>query len=259
MEKIALYHGDCIEVMDRLINENIKVNAVITDPPYQITKNNWDSIIPLDIMWDRINKITYKNSPIILTSDGLFTSKLIMSNEKKWRYNLIWDKVLPTGFLNANRMPLRVHETISIFYDSLPTYNPQKTKGDKNHDTGKHQSMINNNYGDFKKVTVDSSGLKYPKSIISIPKIRPSDIIHPTQKPIELMSYLIKTYTNKNDIILDFTMGSGTTALSCIDTNRRFIGIELNKEYYDIDKERVKKRFKYIENIQKSEICVDDW
>ena len=168
-----------------------------------------------------------------------------MSNKKMHRYNLIWDKVLPSGFLNANRMPLRDHEDIMVFYKKLPTYNPQKVKGTPCHKKGKsvgkmNDSMLqNNNYGNFK--CVESNGdMKFPTSILKFQKPHPSKSVHPTQKPTELLEYLIKTYTNEGDTVLDNCMGSGSTGVACVNTNRNFIGIELDNAYFEIAELRIK-------------------
>jgi len=237
---IDLYNGDCLAVMDKLIAEGVKVDAIITDPPYGTTQNRWDSIIDLQEMWARLNKLVKDNGAVVLFSDGLFTSRLKLSSTN-WRYDLVWDKVLTSGFLNANKMPLRSHETISLFYKKLPTYNPQKMKGKKNHSKGIEKKSANNNYGnhEFRDNAEELGDMKHPKSIITFQKPHPSRSIHPTQKPVELMEWLVKTYTNENETILDFTMGSGTTGVACKNLNRDFIGIELDEGYFNIAKERI--------------------
>lgn len=160
-----------------------------------------------------------------------------------WRYNLVWDKVLTSGFLNANKQPLRQHEEIVVFYKKQPTYNPQKTKGTPNHSKGKPKESSNNNYNSFGWVdNVDKLGnMKHPKSIVTFSKPHPSTMIHPTQKPLDLLEWLIKTYTNENDTILDNCMGSGTTGVACKNLNRNFIGIEKDEKYFNIAKERIEK------------------
>ena len=237
-----LFNGDCLEVMDMLIESGIKVDAIITDIPYQKTKNIWDSIIPFDAMWNRLNKLIKPNGVIVLFGMGSFTAKLILSNEKDHRYNLIWNKKLPSGFLNANRMPLPVHEDIIVFYKKSPTYNPQKFVGKPNNSKGNlNKKNKNNNYGDFKMVDNSSKddNLKFPRSILEFQKSHPSKSVHPTMKPVKLMEYLIKTYTNEGKIVLDFTMGSETTGVACKNTNRKFIGIELDEKYFNIAKDRI--------------------
>lgn len=237
-----IFNHDCLKVMDYLISQNIKVDAIITDLPYGTTKNRWDNIIPFDEMWNRIWKINKDNGAVCLFCDGLFMANLMLS-DKNWKYNRIWNKELPSGFLNANKMPLRVTEEIAIFYKKQPTYNPQKVKGKPSHSKGKVKENKNNNYGDFN--FVDNSeklgDMKHPTSLISIQKPHPSKSIHPTQKPIDLLEELIKTYTNENEVVLDFTCGSASTCVACQNTNRKFIGIELNEEYYNISIDRLLK------------------
>lgn len=235
--------GDCLEIMQQLIEEGIKVDMVLTDPPYAKTKNSWDTVIPFDKMWTLINSINKNNGAVLLFGQGSFSSKLMLSNEKHHKCNLVWDKVLPGGFLNANRMILPVHEDILVFYSKQPTFNPQKTIGKPNNSRGKpSENLKNNNYGNFsQKENSDFSGMKFPKSILQFAKPHPSVSVHPTQKPIELLEYLIKTYTNEGDTVLDFTMGSGSTGVACVNTGRKFIGIELDDKYFEIAKERIEK------------------
>ena len=233
-----LYFGDCLEIMPSLQE---KVELVLTDPPYGTTQCKWDSVIPLEKMWEAIRTCCRNNSAILLFSDGIFMCNLMQSNEKEWRYNLVWDKVLTTGFLNANKMPLRKHEEICVFYRSLPVYNPQKKMGEKNHGNRKPKIKGSENYNTYE--SVDNSeklgSLKHPTSIISIPKSHPSIVTHPTQKPVALMEYLIRTYTNFGDTVLDFTIGSGTTAVAAINTGRKFIGVEKEEKYCEIAKQRI--------------------
>lgn len=243
-----IYLGNCLEVINKLAEKNIKVDLILTDPPYQKTQNKWDSLIPFDEMWKSLKKIRKETTPIILFGQGIFTAKLILSNEKEYRYSLIWNKEHPSGFLNANKMPLRSHEDIIVFYKKLPVYNPQKYQGTKNNaNKGKNKKAIisknNNNYNDF--LIFDNSdeyqNMKFPRSILTFRKPHPSVTFHPTEKPVNLLEYLIKTYSLENDIVLDFTMGSGSTGVACRNTNRKFIGIEINKEYFDLAKNRIEK------------------
>lgn len=239
---VNLYNGDCLELMKNIPNKSI--DMILCDLPYQRTKNKWDTIIPYDELWKQYERIIKENGCIALFCDGMFMAKLMLSNEKLWKYNLVWDKVLPSGFLNANKQPLRSTEEICIFYKKQPTYNPQKIKGNKNHSKGKVKVNKNNNYGDFGFVDNHNElgDMKHPKSIITIQKPHPSTMIHPTQKPIELLEWLIKTYTNENELILDNCMGSGSTGVACLNTNRNFIGMELNDEYFNIAKDRIQRR-----------------
>ena len=240
-----LFEGDCLDKMKMIDDKS--VDLILTDLPYGVTnqnKNKWDSIIPFDQLWEHYNRIIKDNGAIVLFGQDKFTAKLMLSNEKMHRYNLIWSKVLPTGFLNANRMPLREHEDIVVFYKKLPTYNPQKTKGQPCHKKGKVVGQMNddilenNNYGNFKCVETEGD-MKHPTSILKFAKPHPSVAVHPTQKPVELLEWIIQTYTNEGDIVLDSCMGSGSTGVACVNTNRSFIGIELDSKYYDIAKQRI--------------------
>ena len=192
---INLQNGDCIELMASLPSES--VDMILCDLPYGRTQNRWDTIIPFDKMWEQYERVIKPTGCIALFCDGLFMAELMLSNKKLWRYNLVWDKVLPSGFLNANKQPLRSHEEIAIFYKTQPTYNPQKTKGQLNHSKGTPKEATNNNYGDFGFVDnhEELGDMKHPKSIITIQKPHPSTMIHPTQKPVEVLEWLINTYT----------------------------------------------------------------
>ncbi len=239
---IDLRKGDCLELMKDLPDKSI--DAIIADLPYGTTQNKYDIRLPFDELWGQYERIIKDNGAIVLFGQGLFFVDLINSNRKLFRYDLVWDKQLVSGFLNANRMPLRVHENIAVFYKRLPTYNPQYTEGKPLHSKGKsylNKEHKNENYGKF-KMTDDSragSTQKYPKSIISFQKPHPSKAQHRTEKSIEMLEWLIKTYTNEGDVVLDNTMGSGTTGVACINTNRNFIGMELDDKYFEIAKERI--------------------
>jgi len=234
VSRSTFYQGDCLVEMDKIPDKSI--DMILCDLPYGTTQNKWDSIIPFDKIWQHYKRIVKSNAAIVLTGQDKFTAKLILSNEKWHRYNLIWEKSKPTGFLNANRMPLRVHEDISVFYKSLPTYNPQFTIGEKSHLRGhtKEKKQTNNCYGTFSQDVYNSqpTNEKHPKSILKFAAPHPP--IHPTQKPIALFEYLIKTYTNEGETVLDNCMGSGTTGVACRNTNRHFIGIEKDEKYFDI-------------------------
>ena len=241
-----IYQGDCLELMENIKDKSI--DCIICDLPYGVTsKNKWDTIIPYKPLWKEYKRIIKDNGPIILFGQDKFTAKTMLSNEKMHRYNLIWNKVLTSGFLNAGRMPLREHEDIMIFYKKLPTYNPQFTEGKPLHGMGEKFKKVknnNNNYNDFNSCNNPSANRKgdtkkYPKSILTFPRPASSKMLHPTEKPVELLEYLIKTYSNENDVILDNCMGSGSTGVACLNTNRRFIGIELDKNYFNIAKDRL--------------------
>ena len=229
-----LYQGDCLEVMDKLIKEGVKVNMVLTDPPYGTTQNKWDSIIPLMPMWEKLELLTNENSVILLFSSQPYTTILNNSNAKYLKYEWVWIKNNSTGFQLANKRPLKKHELISVFYKKQPTYNPQGliecNKPNKRGSMGDNWGEMSSNYY-IQKYT------NYPTSILEFPYDKKR--YHPTQKPVALLEYLIKTYTNEGDLVLDFTMGSGSTGVACLNTNRKFIGIELDEKYFNIAKDRL--------------------
>ena len=230
-------NADCFDVFPFIKDKSI--DAIICDLPFGTTQNKQDIIIPFDKLWMQYERIIKDNGAIVLFGQGLFFVDLINSNRKLFRYDLVWDKQLISGFLNANRMPLRVHENIAIFYKKLPTYNPQYTEGKPLHSKGKtymDKEHKNENYGKFEMTDDNRAGStqKHPKSIISFAKPHPSIAQHRTEKSIEMLEWLVKTYTNENDMVLDNCMGSGTTNLACIKLNRKSIGIEKEKQYYDV-------------------------
>lgn len=255
-ENYKLYKGDCLEVMDGLIKEGIKFDAIITDIPYGTTSCSWDSIIPLDKMWSRLNKLVNDNSPIILFSSQPFTAKLIYSNINDFREEVIWLKNKGGSGLQAKQKHIKVHENIIVFSKiGEYTYNPQKWEVKEKEFLTQRKTMsiygeTNNIYGNLKRNRKPDDGTRHPISIVpfKVP-ITPAktknydksiDIrYHETQKPILLMNYLVETYSNKGELILDFTMGSGSTGVACLNTNRRFIGIELNEKYFNIAKQRL--------------------
>lgn len=239
----VVYYGDCLDVMDYLIDQGIKVDAIITDIPYGTTANPKDVFIPFAPMWDRINKINNPKGVVVLFSDGFFTSRLKMSNPKMWRYDRVWDKQLLTGHLNANHRPMRQTETICVFSKKLATYNPQKVKGGKPHSRGTKNKYKQGNYGkhdNFNGLSPTQSEMKHPTSLISIQKPHPSIAVHLTEKPVLLMEELVKTYTNEGELVLDFTCGSGTTGVACKKLNRKFIGIDNDKHYCRVTRHRIR-------------------
>lgn len=239
MSNIQLYNGDCLEVMKQISDKSI--DMICCDLPYEVTQNKADIKIPFEPLWKEYNRIIKDNGCIALFAQGIFYVDLVNSNRKMFRYDLVWDKVLTSGFLNAKRMPLRQHEQIAIFYKKQPTYNPQMLKGKpyERHLKYNENRPNNHNWG-IKNVNVVNNGTRYPESVIFFQqKWRRQDQIHPTQKPVELLEWLIKTYTNENDLVIDATMGSGTTGVACKNTNRNFIGIELDENYFNIAKERI--------------------
>lgn len=238
-ENYKLYHGDCLKVMDLLIEQGIKVDTIITDLPYGTTQCKWDTVIPFDKMWERLNKLTKPNSAIVLFGSEPFSSALRMSNIKNYKYDWKWDKVRGVGHLNAKRRPMMCIEDIMIFYNKQCIYNPQMRERDK-----PRQSMNNATQQVYGKSKENFKGeklnKKYPINLITFSKSSQNDMIfHPTQKPTDLLEYLIKTYTNENDLVLDFTMGSGSTGVACMNTNRKFIGIELDENYFNIATNRI--------------------
>lgn len=243
MSNIQLYNGDCIEVMQSLIEKGTKVDAIITDPPYQMTSNSWDEIIPFDKMWKVLQEIKKDSCPILLFSSQPFTTKLISSNINNYSYELIWKKNVPTGMAQAKYRPMKYHETIQCFYMRNTTYNPipkERVGVGKACYNYKHYCGDNNHIKMNKIKKLYDPDFVQPSSVLEFNVVpNRNGKLHPTQKPVELIEYLVKTYTNEGDIVLDFTMGSGTTGVACKNLNRNFIGIELDKEYFKIAKERI--------------------
>jgi len=232
-KKQQVWLGDCLELMPKILNES--VDMILCDPPYGTTACKWDSIIPLEPMWKQLKRIIKPNGAIVMTASQPFTTTLISSNMKMFRYDLKWIKSAGTGFYNANRMPLRAHEDILVWYKKLPTYNPQKTSGKPYRQTRGSASDVY--VGKDLCETVNESGDRHPLSWRMFKKDK--DKVHPTQKPVALMEYLIKTYTNKSDTVLDFAAGSGTTGVACKNLNRGFILIEKEQKYFDVIKQRL--------------------
>ncbi len=240
MQDITLIHGEALEEMDKLIEQGVIVDSVICDLPYGITACKWDKIIPFEPMWERLNKLIKPNGAIVLFGSEPFSSALRMSNIKNYKYDWVWEKTKQTGFQNAKKMPMRKTERISIFYKKPPTYNPQGLiKLDKPIKSGRVRKNNEHKLGIAGKPNYYTTHTNYPNDLIRFSN--PSGIghLHPTQKPLLLMEYLIKTYTNENETVLDFTMGSGTTLVACQNLNRRGIGIELEKTYFGIATERL--------------------
>lgn len=241
---IHLYNGECLEVMERLIDKGVKVDAIITDPPYGTTACSWDSVIPFDKMWENLNRLIKDNGPIILFSAQPFTTKLIESNFSKFKYQLIWKKNVPTGMSQAKYRPMRYHEEIIVFNTSpKSTYNPimKERVG-----VGKSCYKYDHYCGKSNHVDMDKIKKRYDPDFVQPSSVLEFDVVpnrkgkvHPTQKPVSLMEYLVKTYTNEGDTVLDFTMGSGTTGVACKNLNRNFIGMELDGKYFEIAKNRI--------------------
>jgi DNA modification methylase len=229
-----LFFGDCLEVMAELPDGSI--DMVCTDPPYGTTACAWDAIIPLEPMWSQLKRLIKPNGAIVLMASQPFTTSLIASNMKMFKYCLVWQKVFVSGFLNAKKQPLRKHEDIIVFYQQQPSYNPQCTTGLRYSVFRKHSTEC---YGSQRDNSTRSDGTRYPVSVVGVPYKREG--LHPTQKPVALMEYLIKTYSNEGETVLDFTMGSGTTGVAAINTSRRFVGIENNRKYFDVAIDRCRK------------------
>ena len=255
-DRFQLYKGDCLEIMNKLIEMGIKVDSIITDIPYGTTACKWDSVIPLEDMWDKLNKISKDNTPIILFSSQPFTSRLVSSNIKNYREEIIWLKNKGGSGLQAKQKHIKIHENIIVFSKSGKyTYNPQKWEVKEKEfltqrKTFDEVEVGNNIYAPMKRTRKPDDGTRNPISIIpfKVPitpaktKIYDDSIdvrVHETQKPILLMEYLVKTYSNENDIVLDFTMGSGTTGVATLKLNRNFIGIEQDDKYFEIAYNRI--------------------
>jgi len=233
----VLYKGDCLENFKNIPDKSI--DMILCDLPYGVTANKKDIQIPFNLLWENYERIIKDNGAIALFAQGLFYVDLVNSNRKLFKYDLIWNKKLVTGFLNAKKQPLRVHEQIAIFYKKQPTYNPQFTEGKPLHSKGKsfkNREATNQNYGYHKQSDDNRKGetLKYPKSILTFQKPHPSIAKHRTEKSIECLEWLIKTYTNEGDLVLDNTAGSGTTGIAANNLNRNFILMEIEEEYCDI-------------------------
>lgn len=237
-----LTNADCLDCMKEIGDKSI--DMILCDLPYGTTQHEFDVIIPFKPLWEQYSRVIKDSGAIVLFCQGTFYVDLVNSNRKMFRYDLIWDKQLVSGFLNAKRMPLRQHEQIAVFYKKLPTYNPQFTQGQPLHTKGsryKSKPIKNQNYGVFDAVEDNRAGSteKYPTSILSFQKPHPSVALHRTEKPVALLEYLIKTYTNEGEIVLDNCMGSGSTGVACINTNRNFIGIEKDANYFNIAQKRI--------------------
>ena len=239
---MQLYKGNCLEIMTKIPDKS--VDMICCDLPYGTTQNKLDIVIPFEPLWEQYERIIKDDGCIALFAQGLFYVDLINSNRKLFRYDLVWDKVLISGFLNAKRMPLRQHEQIAIFYKKLPLYNPQFTQGKPLHSKGinyMNKEIKNQNYGNFQHTDDSRKGSteKYPTSILRFPKPHPSIAKHRTEKSIECLEWLIKTYTNEEDTVLDNCMGAGSCGIACKNTNRKFIGIELDENYFKIAEDRI--------------------
>lgn len=239
MERIEInkvYHMDCLKGMELI--EDKSVDMILCDLPFAQTSNSWDILIPLESLWEQYNRIIKDNGAIVLMAKGKFKIKLINSNFDDYRYEWVWDKNKGANFAHAKRMPLNVHEYAVVFYKKQPTYNPQMTDG-KPYTQKRANESVKGIADNIQRFTSSSDGKRYPKSIIRVEGMAQRHIVHPTQKPVSLFEYLIKTYSNEGELILDNCMGSGTTAIACLNTNRNYIGFETVKEYIDIIEKRI--------------------
>lgn len=235
----VLYQGDCLEIMKIIPDQS--VDMVLCDLPYGTTACAWDSVIPFEPLWAEYRRVTKPNAAIVLTASQPFTSALVMSRPKEFRHEWIWHKTSATGHLNAKRRPMTAHESVLVFSFGRPPYNPQKTTGHErkvataHHKRGCTKTDV---YGPHGLVGYDSTE-RYPRSVVTFKSDKQKSALHPTQKPVALMEYMIKTYTNEGDTVLDNTMGSGTTGVACANTGRKFIGIERDPTYFEIAQQRL--------------------
>lgn len=235
-DNVKLMNGDCIELMRGLPANS--VDLILCDLPYGATACKWDSVIPFTPLWEQYLRIAKPNAAIVLHAAQPFTSALIMSQPSLFKYEWIWEKGNATGFLNAKKQPLRAHESVAVFYRLQPTYNPQMTHGHERKTT-KRQPANSECYGDGNALTTYDSTSRYPRSVQRISSDKQKTALHPTQKPLPLAEYLINTYSNPGDLVLDNCMGSGTTGVACMSTGRRFIGIEMDEKYFDVASGRI--------------------
>ena len=238
MKDIELWQGDCLEIMKDI--PDASVDMILCDLPYGTTACKWDTIIPFEPLWEQYERVIKDNGAIVLTASQPFTSALVMSNPKLFRYEWIWEKTKAANFMHLKRQPGKRHESVLVFYKKQPVYNPQMKVGEPYVDKRKSRKQSKGTYGNINinNTTLTNTGTRYPKSVISFSNGK-SGKMHPTQKPVALFEYLIKTYTNEGDTVLDNCMGSGTTGVACKNLGRKFIGIELDENYFNLAKERI--------------------
>jgi len=228
----SLFEGDCLDVMERM--PDACIDLILCDLPYGTTQNKWDGLIPFDRLWEQYVRLLKPGGVVVLTSQGPFTARVILSNEEWFKYKVVWEKSKPTNFLNAKKQPLRKHEDICVFYSGRPTYNPQMSEGAA-YDKGIRKNQLSGSYGDFRPSHVQSAGGRYPCDIVYF-KTAESEpgrrVWHPTQKPVDLGRYLIRTYSNEGDVVLDNAFGSGSFLVAAALENRKFVGIEKNEEVH---------------------------
>lgn len=229
--------GDCLDLMQGLDDKS--VDLILCDLPYGTTKNKWDTVIPFDKLWEQYERIIKPKGNIVLFGTGLFAFKLALSNEKLFRYDMIWKKSKCGSPFTAKYMPMKKHELILVFGESAAYYEPQMSEGTPY--KRKHTTYYTNNFGyGLKNLVIENEGTRHPSTVLDFPqKWRRQDQVHPTQKPVELMEFLVKSYCPENGVVLDNCMGSGSTGIACVNTNRNFIGMELDEEYFKIAEERI--------------------
>lgn len=232
---IDLYQGDCLDQMDKVPDHT--VDMIFTDLPYETTHNVWDKRIPLEELWKHYKRVLKSGGVVLLFSQQPFTTDLVNSNRKWFRYEWIWHKTMPVGFLNANRMPLRTHENILVFYEHLPTYHPQKTPGKPY--TATRSARATRNYGHFDRATTVNDGDRCPRDVLTFSNGNNASKIHPTEKPVGLLEYMIRTYTDEGETVLDSCMGSGSCGVACQHLERNFIGIEKDTGYFEAARKRI--------------------
>lgn len=250
IERNKLYNGDCLEVMKEIPDHSI--DLILADPPYNVlNKSNpdaqWDKEVDLKALWKQYKRIIKPNGAVLLFGQGLFAAKLIMSNPKWFKFDFVWDKVRKSNFLNCKKMPMRQHEQVLVFYGKPPTYNPQMVyTGKPNHSRGKQEKEVTNTcYGKFGKAETIMSDYHYPGTIVKFQKGHAKDDwLHGTAKPVNLLRWLIRTYSNDGELVLDSFAGSGSTLIAAIEEKRDWIGIEMSEKYYDICKKRVDERLR---------------
>jgi len=233
---VKLFHGDCLELMGSI--QSMSVDLILVDPPYGTTQCKWDSCIDLELMWVQVKRVLKPSGVAVIMAQTPFDKVLGASNIKMLKHEWIWEKTNATGFLNANKMPLKAHENALVFYNKLPTYNPQFTHGHERK-VSRRKDVNSECYGKALRLTDYDSTSRYPRSVLKFPSDKHGGNFHPTQKPLRLMEYFILTYSNAGDMVLDFTMGSGTTGVAAKRLNRNFIGIELDNSYFDIASKRI--------------------
>lgn len=235
--KVELLKGDCLELMKGLPDSS--VDMVLCDLPYGKTRCAWDTALPFEPLWEQYHRIVKPTGAICLFGIEPFSSMLRLSNPKEFKYDWVWDKVKGTGFLNAKRQPMRCHELVSVFYRRQCTYNPQMTHGHEMKKSYRSKQLQTDVYGNMRNDYYYASTDRYPRSIQRVSTDTQNCSLHPTQKPVALCEYLIRTYTNEGETVLDNCMGSGTTGVACQNTGRNFIGIELDEHYFEIAKDRI--------------------